>query len=180
MKTARFTAVVRAAGKPTTHLLLVPPEKDKVLQAAIKTHRVMTVHQRPTGNQADHGTIGFEPGGASQYLIFPKSLAKFQDSHIVGIKYDLLDEGISKKGAEPAKPQKISRFRRKQVMEDSARQKPPSEKVVHFTKPEQPDEPDEEGEAIREIKNQVRRAMEVLEQGKQVTAFNLLKRIVDL
>jgi hypothetical protein len=180
MKTARFTAVVQAAGKPTTHLILVPPEKDKVLQAAIKTGRVMTVHQRQTGNQADHGTVGFEPGNARQYLIFPKGLSKFQETHIIGIKYDLLDEGTSKKEAEPAKPQKSDRPRQKPVTKDAAREKAPSEKVVHFTRPEQQDEPDEEIEAIKEIKNQVRRAMEELEQGRQVTAFNLLKRIVDL
>jgi hypothetical protein len=178
MKTARFTAVVRAAGKPTTHLLLVPPEKDKLLQAAIKACRVMTVHQRQTGTQADHGTVGFEPGGARQYLIFPKSLSKFQETQIIGIKYDLLDEGISKKGAEPAKPQKSAHPRRESVMEDT--QRPASEKVVHFTRAEPRDEPDKESEAIKEIKNQVRHAMEVLEQGKQVAAFNLLKRILDL
>jgi hypothetical protein len=188
MKTARFTAVVREAGRPTTHLLLVSPENDKVLQAAIKTHRVMTVHQRPTGNQADHGTVGFEPGGARQYLIFPKSLSEFQEFHIIGIKYDLLDEGISKKETQPVKPGKRARPRPKRGLED-ARQKPPSEKVLHFTKPEPRDEPgrpqprhesDEESEAIREIKNQVRRAIAVLEQGRQVTAFEILKRIVDL
>ena len=61
MKTARFAAVVEAAGKPDTHLLLVSPEKDKALQAAIKTHRVMTVHQELVGNKADHGTFGFVP-----------------------------------------------------------------------------------------------------------------------
>jgi hypothetical protein len=64
------------------------------------------------------------------------------------------------------------------VMEDT--QRPASEKVVHFTRAEPRDEPDKESEAIKEIKNQVRHAMEVLEQGKQVAAFNLLKRILDL
>jgi len=73
MKTARFAAVVEAAGKPDTHLLLVSPEKDKALQAAIKAHRVMTVHQELVGNKADHGTVGFVPGRARQFLIFPKS-----------------------------------------------------------------------------------------------------------
>jgi hypothetical protein len=52
MKTARFAAVVEAAGRPDTHLLLVSPEKDKALQAAIKTHRVLTVHQELVGSRA--------------------------------------------------------------------------------------------------------------------------------
>jgi hypothetical protein len=51
MKTARFAAVVEAAGTPDTHLLLVSPEKDKALQAAIRTHRLMTVHQELVGNK---------------------------------------------------------------------------------------------------------------------------------
>jgi hypothetical protein len=59
MKTARFAAVVEAAGKPDTHLLLVSPERDKALQAAISTHRVMTVHQELVGNKADHGICRF-------------------------------------------------------------------------------------------------------------------------
>jgi hypothetical protein len=92
MKTARFAAVVEAAGKPDTHLLLISPE-GKALQAAIRTHRVMTVHQELIGNKADHGTVDFEPGRARQFLIFPKSISKFKGIRIVGIKYDLLKAG---------------------------------------------------------------------------------------
>lgn len=172
MKTARFAAVVEAAGKPDTHLLLVSPEKDKALQAAIKTHRVMTVHQ--FGNKADHGTVGFVPGRARQFLIFPKSIFKFSGMHIVGIKYDLLKAPPSKGRAKPAKaPQK--RPHKRQLRETPERQEPSHEKVIHFTKPE----PHEESEAIQDIKNRVLHAMEVLEKGRQVAAFNLLKRIVD-
>ena len=93
MKTARFAAVVEVAGTPDTHLLLVSPEKDKALQAAIRTHRVMTVHQELVGNKADHGTVDFEPGRARQFLIFPKSISKFKGIRVVGIKYDLLEAG---------------------------------------------------------------------------------------
>jgi hypothetical protein len=178
MKTARFAAVVEAAGKPDTHLLLVSPEKDKALQAAIKTHRVMTVHQELVGNKADHGTVGFVPGRARQLLIFPRSIFKFNGMHIVGIKYDLLKASPSKGRAKPAKaPQKEPHKR--QVREKPKRQEPPHEKVIHFTKPELHEEPYEESEAIQDIKNRVLQAMEVLEQGRQVAAFNLLKRIVD-
>src|SRR6476646_5034194 len=129
MKTARFAAVVEVAGTPDTHLLLVSPEKDKALQAAIRTHRVMTVHQELVGNKSDHGTVDFEPGRARQFLIFPKSISKFKGSRIVGIKYDLL-----KAGRPPGE-------RAKSVKEPSPEKKSKPlalahEKVVHFTKPE--------------------------------------------
>ena len=101
MKTATFSAVVQAAGTPTTHLLLVAPEKDKVLQAAIKGRRVMTLHQRTTGNKADYGTVGFAPGGACQYLIFPKSLSEFQENRIIAIRYELLEDAVQEKEAKP-------------------------------------------------------------------------------
>jgi hypothetical protein len=178
MKTARFAAVVEVAGKPETHLLLVSPEKDETLQAAIKTHRVMTVHQELGGNKADHATVGFVPGRARQFLIFPKSLFKFNGMHIVGIKYDLLKAPPSKGRAKPAKaPQKAPT--RRQLRGKPEREKPPPEKVIHFTKPELHEEPREEGESVQDIKNQVRHAMELLEQGRQVAAFNVLKRIAD-
>jgi hypothetical protein len=37
----------------------------------------------------------------------------------------------------------------------------------------------EPNEEVEEIKKQVRQAMKILEEGKQVAAFNLLKRIVE-
>jgi hypothetical protein len=174
MKTARFAAVVKASGEPETHLLLVSPDKDKLLQAAIKTRRVMTVHQDAVGNKADHGKVGFEPGRARQFLVFPESVSKFDGLRIVGINYDLLKGRPSK---EPAKRgEKAPRSTSEE--EKSKPRNPPREKLVRFTKPRREDELDEENEAIRDIKNQVRHAMEVLEQGRQVAAFNLLKRIV--
>ena len=111
-----FRCVVEAAGKPDTHLLLVSPEKDKALQAAIRTHRVMTVHQELVGNKADHGTVDFEHGRARQFLIFPKSISKFKGSRIVGIKYDLLKAGRppkerAKSVKEPKKKKKKKKKR---------------------------------------------------------------------
>jgi hypothetical protein len=178
MKTARFAAVVEIAGKPDTHLLLVSPEKDKALQAAIKKHRVMTVHQALVGNKADYATVGFVPGGARQFLIFPKSISKFSGMHIVGIKYELLEAPPSKGRAKPAKAAQKAAHRR-QLPKKPERDEPPHEKVIHFTKPELNEEPREENESVQDIKDQVRHAMELLERGRQVAAFNLLKRIVD-
>ena len=180
MKTARFAAVVEAAGKPDTHLLLVSPERDKALQAAIRTHRVMTVHQDPGGNKADHGTVDFEPGRARQFLIFPKSISKFKGIRIVGIKYGLLKAGRPpKERAKSLKESKKAVSKSTFSEEKSKPQAPAHEKVVHFTKPELQEEPDGESEAIEDIKKKVRHAMELLEQGRQVAAFNLLKRIVE-
>jgi hypothetical protein len=181
MKTARFAAVVEAAGNPHTHLLLVSPENDKVLQAAIKAHRVMTVHQGLVGNKADHGTVGFEPGRARQFLIFSKSILEFKGIRIVAVKYDLLDDRAQKAQAKPAKTPKKAAPEPIFHEEKAKRQEPTHGKVVHFTKSEPLQGSDEEeSEAILGIKNQVRHAMELLEQGKQVAAFNLLKRIVDI
>ncbi|HEY5744207.1 MAG TPA: hypothetical protein VIS99_16915 [Terrimicrobiaceae bacterium] len=173
MKTARFAEVVEAAGKPDTHLLLVPPEKDKTFQAAIKANRIMTLHQKIVGNNKDHGTVGFQPGRARQFLVFPKSLSKFRGARIVGINYDLLanhEERVS-----PTKSRAKKSLSRTKVKV----RKPVQEKLLQFPKPPAKEEPDEESEAIQELKNQVRHAMEVLEEGRQVAAFNLLKRIVD-
>jgi hypothetical protein len=173
MKTARFAAVVAAAGKPDIHLLLVSPEKDKTLQAAIRSHRVMTVHQEVAGNRKDHGIVGFHPGPARQFLIFPRSISKFEGSRIVAVKYDLL--GDDKERVKPPKTRQNVASKRKVVKA----KKPAHPKIVHFPEPNFRKARDEGSEAIQEIKNQVRQAMAVLEQGKQVAAFNILKQIVD-
>jgi hypothetical protein len=59
---------------------------------------------------------------------------------------------------------------RKEISED---------KVVKFQKTEPERQPAPESEEIREFKRQVQQAMDALEQGRQIVAFNLLKRILD-
>lgn len=49
-------------------------------------------------------------------------------------------------------------------------------RLVKFPNPEDEDGPTTD---VEEIKRQVRLAIKALEEGKQVAAFNLLKRIVD-
>jgi hypothetical protein len=71
-------------------LLLIDPAKDKTLQAAIKSDRVMTLYQQSGGT--DHGVVGFEQGRSRQFLLFPKPLKPFLGQRIVGIKYELLEE----------------------------------------------------------------------------------------
>jgi hypothetical protein len=98
VRTTRFIAVVEAAGKPDMHVLLAPPEKDNVLQTAIRLNRVMTIYRERPGKKADHGTVGFDPGRARQILIFPRSLSQFAGTSVIGIKYELLEESHSKEG----------------------------------------------------------------------------------
>lgn len=62
--------------------------------------------------------------------------------------------------------------------EQAALAKNATARVVKFPNPENDDE-DGSTTDVEELKKQVRRAMKVLEEGKQVLAFNLLKRIVD-
>lgn len=113
MSTVRFSKVIETCGKPDFHLLLIDPAKDKTLQAAIKSDRVMTLYQQ-TG-ETDHGIVGFEQGRARQFLVFPKPLQAFQGQRIVGIKYELLEdapvpkpEPAKKELAEPASATKAS------------------------------------------------------------------------
>jgi hypothetical protein len=186
MGTVRFSKIVETAGKPIVHLLWMDPAKDRVLQKAIQTHRVMTVHQEQTKATADYGTIGFEKGVSGQILIFPKSLKPFADKQVVGVKYDLLEwpavpksqqarKVIPAKRSAKAKPPetKISPTAEQAALAENA-----TAKVVNFPNPED-DRKDGPTTDLEELKNQVRLAMKALEEGKQVAAFNLLKRVVD-
>jgi hypothetical protein len=217
VSTVRFSKVIEACGKPDIHLLLIDPAKDKTLQAAIKSDRVMTLYQQ--SGSTDHGIVGFEQGRSRQFLVFPKSLKPFNGQRIVGIKYELLEDApvpekeTAKK--EPVKPvdeeaPKLAPARKtsepskradRQVPtvvpkavtakpkeaepaetegEDQESSKAASEdKVVKFQKPEPAEPPSAERDDIKELKQRVREAIDALEAGKQVVAFNLLKSILD-
>jgi hypothetical protein len=227
MSTIRFSKILEACGKPDIYLLLIDPAKDKTLQAAIQSDRVMTLYQQSSGT--DHGVVGFEQGRSRQFLVFPKPLKPFQGQRIVGIKYELLEDApapkeepakkeavkpdeqpgepeatlterawsamtkgagsastkqadhrppkvVSKAGSNkpketaPAKEEKLDQEIRETVSED---------KVIKFQKVEPDKSPAVEADEIKKLKHQVREAMDALEQGKQVVAFNLLKRILD-
>jgi hypothetical protein len=155
MKTMRFASVVAQAGKPDVHLSLVDPTKDATLQKALKAHRVMTIHQ--SRGSTDYGTIGYEKTPTSQILIFPKSLRKYAEAKIVGVKYDLFDES----NTLPPKP-------------------PPARKSPKPPKPKPPPVPEdsEPVENLADLRSGIRRALRLLEQGKQVAAYNCLERLV--
>src|SRR5688572_17278959 len=93
MKTVRFSLVVKKSGQPEPHTLWTKPESDRELQQALKSNRVMTVHQSSVGTRKDYGTVGFaKSSGGGEILIFPKSLKTFEGKRVVGVKYDLLQE----------------------------------------------------------------------------------------
>lgn len=215
MDTVRFAKIVESCGKPDTHLLLMDPGKDKALQAAIKSHRVMTVHQESGSTKTDYGTVGFEEGTSRQFLLFPKTLKPFADKRVIGIKYDLLEsvavpekdhtptpvagQAPEQTGAKAHKeidnepPKTIDDQASKVIPKSEARkkkapagvegrerqEKAPPDKLLEFPKPESSQEVSDHSDELEELKRRVREAMDALEQGKQVAAFNLLKRIVE-
>jgi hypothetical protein len=87
-KTARFAAMVEACGAPQVYTLWQTPKKDRRLQTQIRQSRIMTI-QRSDGG-ADFGCVGFIERKNAIYLNFPKSLKRFADQRIVGIKWELM------------------------------------------------------------------------------------------
>jgi hypothetical protein len=87
VKTARFADVVEKAGEPEAYTLWQKPAQDRHLQSAIKNHRVMTIQQSDGGTE--FGIVGFKERPGARYLVFPKSLKRFENRRIVGIKWDL-------------------------------------------------------------------------------------------
>ena len=87
-KTARFTDVVAACGVPEVYTLWQPPKKDQRLQSQSRQSRIMTIQRSEGGS--DFGCVGFIERKNSIYLNFPKSLKRFADQRIVGIKWELV------------------------------------------------------------------------------------------
>ncbi|MBV9273781.1 MAG: hypothetical protein JO333_07790 [Verrucomicrobia bacterium] len=228
MKTVRFSKVLEACGKPEIHLLLIDPRKDKTLQAAIRSQRVMTLYQG--GGRTDYGAVGFEEGRSRQYFIFPKSLRAFEDDQIVGIKYDLLgaeSEAADKSASTTKSPERTASPERKTTPKPPGQPeqkatfltvsshsppllfRPPArqtkarpkkskatankdekghqatqskagheKKLVDFPSPVRGESATTESDQLADLKDQVRKAVDLLEEGKQVAAFNLLKEIL--
>ena len=87
-KTARFAELVEKAGKPEVYTLWQKPAQDRHLQSEIKNNRVMTIQRSDTGSE--FGIVGFKEQKGASYLIFPKSLKRFENKRIVGINWDLV------------------------------------------------------------------------------------------
>jgi len=88
VKTARFADVVETAGRPEVYILWQKPAQDRHLQSEIKNNRVMTIKKSEAGNE--FGMVGFKEQKGASYLIFPKSLKRFENRRIVGINWDLV------------------------------------------------------------------------------------------
>ena len=187
MGTVRFSKVVETVGKPSVHLLWMEPARDRVLQKAMNANRVMRVHQALADTKTDFGVVGFQKGISGQILIFPRSLKRFAGKRVVGVKYDLLEWpavprkqqamaiGLAKRSAKQEwQGAKIASTTGK----GPAAEERATARVIKFPTPEA-DRQDEANPDVVEIKNQVRHALRVLTEGKQVSAVNLLKRIVD-
>jgi len=91
-KTVRFSKLVDEFGKPALYLALADPAKDPKFQQAVQEQRVLTIKQDPTSKQKDFGIVGLLPEKFVTYLIFPKSLERFTNARVVGIKYEELAE----------------------------------------------------------------------------------------
>jgi hypothetical protein len=87
-KTKRFADVVDGAGKPEVYTLWQKLAQDRHLQSEIKNHRVMTILKSEAGSE--FGMIGFKETKGASYLIFPKSVKRFENRRIVGINWDLV------------------------------------------------------------------------------------------
>jgi hypothetical protein len=89
-KTTRFSDAVEKAGAPEVYTLWQKPAADRHLQSAIKNNRIMTVLKSESGT--DFGQVGFKERKGASYLAFPKSLKRFANHRIVGIKWEMVKQ----------------------------------------------------------------------------------------
>ena len=87
-KTVRFTLVVENCGAPQIYIPWQSPKEDRHLQTQIRQARIMTIQK--TGSGSDFGCVGLIERKGAQYLVFPKSLKRFADERIVGVKWELV------------------------------------------------------------------------------------------
>ena len=176
IKSARFTAIVEAAGRPDVHILLTAPENDKVLQSAIKQNRVMTIEQGRSRGKADRGCLGFSPGQSRQFLIFPRSLARFVGSSVVAINYELLKQGDAQ--APLRSVLKATAIQKKEKAADNRKTQPTSPtKIIPFAS-SAPPPPPEPVEPAQDLQSELQNAIDLLAKGRRSAVLNLLKRIV--
>ncbi|MBA3607370.1 MAG: hypothetical protein H0W43_02470 [Chthoniobacterales bacterium] len=89
VKSTRFSMVVEACGgPPQVYTLWQAPEKDRALQAQIRQNRLMSILRSESGTE--FGSVGLAQRQGAIHLVFPKSLKRFADQRIVGIKWELV------------------------------------------------------------------------------------------
>lgn len=130
------------------------PKKEKVKKEAIKpTEPAPTLVERalPARTKGPSSESAKHADRQTPTLVSKAGLAKSEET-------------------APAEQDKQDQEDRKTVAED---------KVIKFQTAEPDKSPATESDEIKKLKHQVREAMDALEQGKQIVAFNLLKRILD-
>jgi hypothetical protein len=146
----------------------------------------MTVHQENVGTKTDYGEIGFVEGVQGSFLIFPKSLKRYEGKRVVGVKYDLLKEPPLMEAAPKKKPAKPKAAPKPEPEPEPV--KPPPQPAPKFEplrvfKPEEPKpvkakpaaEPDQR-EHFNALTREVRKALKKLEQGNSVAAYQILEK----
>ena len=88
VKQVRFAAVVEACGAPEVYTLWQSPKEDRRLQVLIRQARIMSLQRTASGTE--FGCVGFIERRGAMHLEFPKSLKRFADERIVGIKWELV------------------------------------------------------------------------------------------
>ena len=88
VKTVRFSDVVETAGKPEPYTLWQKPTADRHFQSALKNHRVITIQKTDSGTE--FGIVGFKQSKTASYLMFPKSLKRYENKRVVGIKWEMV------------------------------------------------------------------------------------------
>jgi hypothetical protein len=91
VKTARFAQVLEKCGQPQVYTLWQKPAQDRHLQSQIKNNRVMTIQRSDGGTE--FGIVGFKERKGARYLVFPKSLKRFENKRIVGMNWELVKSG---------------------------------------------------------------------------------------
>jgi len=159
----------------------------------------MTVHQENTGTASDFGEIGFKEDVQGSFLLFPKSLKRYEGRRVVGVKYDLLKEPPPVAVARPkpaikpksqpmpeAKPERKAETKSKPVKQPRARKFEP----LRVYEPEQPEDqptpakqPRPKGavdvsQQLKSLSREVRKALKKLEQGNAVAAYQILEKAV--
>jgi len=90
VKTVRFAQVVEKCGQPQVYTLWQKPAQDRHFQSRIKNNRVMTIQKRDAS--VEFGIVDFKERKGASYLVFPRSLKRFENKRIVGINWDLVNQ----------------------------------------------------------------------------------------
>jgi len=88
VKTRRFSEIVEKAGRPEPYTLWQKPSADRHMQSAIGNNRIMTIQLSESGTE--FGIVGFKQAKDARYLVFPKSLKRFENRRVVGVNWDLV------------------------------------------------------------------------------------------